>query len=125
MSSLTRNGLGFGVASVLAGAAAMALLHGPQQLGALLGLGAGVVSGGISLGFVARSAQKSTQAALLAVVSGFLIRMVLVGLALVLSKVLHAEAIACAVGFFVLYVVGQALEIAVVTARSQAQEHGA
>lgn len=129
MNSLRRNGLAFALASVLAGVVVATLLHGPVRTGAWVGLLVGALSGAIGLGFVATAAEKSLQAALVALVSGFLIRLVMVGAALFACRFVSGDALACAGGFFALYVVGQGLEIALVSARARTgaagQEHRA
>jgi hypothetical protein len=119
MNSLRRNAAAFALASVLAGVGAALCTQGPTRLGVLIGLGVGAVSGAMALGFVAASAVKSTQAALMAVVTGFLVRMVLVAASLLLARALGGDLLACALGFFALYVVGQGLEIALVSAQER------
>jgi hypothetical protein len=125
MSSLRTHSLGFAAASIAAGAAALMATSGGVQTGLCIGLGAGALSGAFSLAYVVRSAEKSVQHALLAVVAGFLGRIVLVAGALVLAHQSHAAMLPCAGGFFGLYAVGQLLEIDVISARARAQERQA
>ena len=125
MSSPGRHHLAFVLAGALVGAFVQLGLTGPLRLGATVGLLAGLVSGLISLLWVASAAQKTVQDALLALVGGFLVRMVLVPAALLTAKAVGGEALACAGGFFVLYAVGQGLEISLVVARARAQERRA
>lgn len=119
MNSLRRNAAAFALASVLAGFGALLCTHGPTRLGVLIGLAVGAVSGVIALGIVAMNLAKSAQAALVAVVSGFLVRLLLVAVALLVTRALGGELIACALGFFALYAVGQGLEIALVSAQER------
>jgi len=122
MSSFGRHHLAFVLAGALAGICAQLLVAGPERLGAVIGLTAGLFSGFLSLAWVASAAQKGLKEALLGVVGGFLIRLLLVPAALLGCQAAGGSTVACAVGFFVLYAVGQVLEILLVGARARSQE---
>ncbi|MBS2026674.1 MAG: hypothetical protein JST54_02120 [Deltaproteobacteria bacterium] len=122
MSSSGRHHLAFVMAGAIAGICAQLLVAGPERLGAMIGLTAGLASGFISLAWVGTAAQKSINAALMAVVGGFLIRILLVPAALLGCKAAGGSTVTCAVGFFVLYAVGQVLEILLVGARARQEK---
>ena len=88
----------------------------------MIGLTAGLASGFLSLAWVGSAAQRGIKDALLAVVGGFLIRILLVPAALMSCKAAGGSTVACAVGFFVLYAVGQVLEILLVGARARQEK---
>ena len=119
MNSLRRNAAAFALASALAGIGAVLCTQGAIRLGVLIGLAVGALSGAIALGYVAQSAARTLPAAMLAVASGFLVRMVLVALALGVTRASGGDLLGCALGFFALYAVGQGLEIALVSAKER------
>jgi hypothetical protein len=100
------------LAVVAALALAALLLHGASRSGALAGLVAAGASGAVALAFLRRSVTGSINALLKAIVAGFLTRMAVVGVGLVVAiQLWTAEtALPFAAAFFGLFFLLQSLE---------------
>jgi hypothetical protein len=108
--------LGWGVA--------LFALHGTVQTGALVGVGIGTLSGLFSVAVLSQTLSRSFQATLAAVVTGMLLRLVLVAGALVMTHKLGGELLATAGAFFALYFIGQLAEILAVLEQQRAVRAG-
>jgi hypothetical protein len=102
-----------------AGALSCFIVDGPLRIGALAGISVAALTSAIALTLLSLAFDRNINAVLGAVAAGFLMRMLFLAVGLLAALRLKGEPIAFVVGFFVLYLAHQLIEIFVVLRQSR------
>lgn len=121
---MDRRSLTLVISSTVAAGALPLLLSGSVQIGAFVGVITAVLATVVTFFFLSRALDRGLQKALLAMVLGFLSKMVLVTAGLLVARAADADLLAFAVAFFGLFLVHQMIEIAAVLRHARKDELG-
>lgn len=110
----------FGLTTLVAGLAPLALA-GEARTGAATGVAVAALASASALALLGLAFDRGLKLVLGALVSGFLLRMILVAAGVLVARALGADPLAFVGGFFALYLAHQAIELVVVVRHAPPQ----
>ncbi len=119
-----RRSLTLVISSTIVAAVLPAFLTGVVQVGAVCGIVTAALSSAATFFFLSRALGQGMQKALLAMVLGFLSKMVLVTVGVLATRAVGGDLLAFAVAFFGLFLVHQMIEISAVLRSARKDEVG-
>lgn len=119
-----RRSLTLVISSTVVAGVLPAFLTGTVRTGAIIGLVTAAIATALTFFFLSRALGQGLQKALLAMVLGFLSKMVLVTVGVLVGRAAGGDLLAFAVAFFGLFLVHQMIEIAAVLRSARKDEVG-